>query len=908
MKLIITALLSSISFFGWSQAQYDLDWGAGFASPLDDYLNHVVITPQNSVLIVGVCGGGVDFDLGPGVMIPFTGNVSNYFVAEYDTAGGLNWIKYWDLPVSGDWHMAVDKLTGKISIVGMSSSDFDADPGPAISNLSISNESEFRIVLDPNGNFIEASRIAEEVGTMTTDIRTSHIAVDTAQSIYTTGFYKGAIDFNPGGTAVIDTGYVNGSIYLRKNDVNGDFLWSNFYGYGFGVDVYVDDSSNVFFCGTFYDTVDFDPGPGQDIHIVNGVNMRSSFLQKLDPNGNVIWTEIYDNEDVDVFSGIVVDSLGNVIVVGVSGIGLNGGRLMILKYDPLGTLIWEKAIGNINDFGQTHGLVLDSLNNIYVSGAFVGVVDMDPDPIGVFYANSGSNIYGANFVLKLAEDGTFIWENHVGASYHAPPRTDLIAVDNDGNIFLGANYETSEDIDPGSGTTTVTPSMLADFYFLRLNPNECAHFYASMDSVQNGGCFTPGYAEATAYNGTGSIVYSWNNTPPSDSSSAVITDAGIYTMTVTDSVGCVFESSIVISMPTTYTGFDLNANLIATSLFPGEPVYLWLDAFNDGCILQGGTVSLVFQDTLIENLTFNPIPDAVNGDTVVWNYAPAIYDDPHFIVEIAGTVNTLAQAWDIADVDVIFLPSVGDFDVLNNYKEYDFEVFNSYDPNFKSVNPTGVCPEHFVLKDQTLTYTVHFQNTGTASAINISILDELDADLDINSLRVVSQSHPMIMDVLPSNTIDFKFDAINLPDSSSNQLASHGWVVFEIDPLPNLSDGTEIINSVGIYFDYNPPIVTNTVHITYVDVIDCSLGLFPLNEMEVHVYPNPTTGIITIELAQASESVSLTVMSIDGRVVSSASYLSGSEFQVNLLGQKNGVYWLVVESGKSKATYKVILL
>ncbi|NRA11942.1 MAG: T9SS type A sorting domain-containing protein [Crocinitomicaceae bacterium] len=218
-----------------------------------------------------------------------------------------------------------------------------------------------------------------------------------------------------------------------------------------------------------------------------------------------------------------------------------------------------------------------------------------------------------------------------------------------------------------------------------------------------------------------------------------------------------------------------------------------------------------------------------------------------------------------------------------------------------------MCPENFVIKDRTLTYTVHFQNTGTARAINISILDELDPNLEINSVRVVSQSHPMIIDVLPSNTIDFLFDDINLPNSSSNQLASHGWVVFEVDPLPNLIDGTEFFNSVDIYFDYSLPILTNTVYTTYVDVIECSVGLYEHDKLEARIYPNPTEGNVTIELNQFTENISLRVTSIEGREVFSDTNISGNKFQLDLKAESRGMYWVTIQNGISKVTYKVVL-
>ena len=50
-----------------------------------------------------------------------------------------------------------------------------------------------------------------------------------------------------------------------------------------------------------------------------------------------------------------------------------------------------------------------------------------------------------------------------------------------------------------------------------------------------------------------------------------------------------------------------------------------------------------------------------------------------------------------------------------------------------------------------------------------------------------------------------------LPDSNANVAASHGWFSFEMEQKPDLPDGTTIENTAAIIFDYNPPIITNTV-------------------------------------------------------------------------------------------------
>ena len=168
----------------------------------------------------------------------------------------------------------------------------------------------------------------------------------------------------------------------------------------------------------------------------------------------------------------------------------------------------------------------------------------------------------------------------------------------------------------------------------------------------------------------------------------------------------------------------------------------------------------------------------------------------------------------------------------------------SYDPNDRQVVPVGRCDEGFVPIDQVMRYTVRFQNTGNASAMRVVVVDSLSPLLDPVSLRLISNSHPMVAEWMPGHVLRFVFDGIDLPDSTSNEPESHGHVVFELSPVATQQEGDEVTNAVGIFFDYNDPIITNTMHHTFTaDVpIDCfSVGITEQGSTGILVFPNPCT-------------------------------------------------------------------
>jgi uncharacterized repeat protein (TIGR01451 family) len=140
-------------------------------------------------------------------------------------------------------------------------------------------------------------------------------------------------------------------------------------------------------------------------------------------------------------------------------------------------------------------------------------------------------------------------------------------------------------------------------------------------------------------------------------------------------------------------------------------------------------------------------------------------------------------------------------------------ITDSFDPNDKLVLPAGVTAEHYTAFGQELEYTVRFQNTGNDYAYRVVVVDTLSDQLDLSTLRVAGASHPYRFAVSGKGrpVLTFTFDNINLPDSTRDQAGSNGLVIFTIKPLKDLPEGTRIENFADIFFDYNPPVRTNTV-------------------------------------------------------------------------------------------------
>jgi uncharacterized repeat protein (TIGR01451 family) len=246
-------------------------------------------------------------------------------------------------------------------------------------------------------------------------------------------------------------------------------------------------------------------------------------------------------------------------------------------------------------------------------------------------------------------------------------------------------------------------------------------------------------------------------------------------------------------------------------------------------------------------------------------------------------------------------PIAGDLNPANNTVSTCIPVRASCDPNekFEAVAKWGTAN---VAPEALLDYTIGFQNIGNDDAYKVVVLDELDADVDMNTLEITAASHAMNVYVINNNTLKFEFLNINLPAASVNEALSHGHVSYKVKAKSGLANGTAIDNSAEIFFDFNAPIVTNNVR----NIIDIALGLNEHDgQLVITTLPNPATDYIRIHTASTSLShVSLYDMS--GKLVVRG--LVEDKGTISLADVNKGVYMITVMSDNKTYTGKIVVV
>lgn len=319
------------------------------------------------------------------------------------------------------------------------------------------------------------------------------VATDKEGNVYTTGYFNGKVDFDPGvdsfyltgdstlretrpGSGIFRTQYTS-AMYVSKYDAAGNFIWAKKFGGPVGGDrlpksITLDDLGAIYVTGGFSGEISFDT-----ITLNSSGTSYDVFVVKLDTAGNVRWAQRSENGGNDYGTSVSTDASGNIYITGFyAGTAVFGKDILISnsingsfwdvfisKLDSAGNFLWSKGVGgDRSDMGMS--IVADDSGNVYVTGNFEETVDFDP---GTGVSIHTSNGVGDIFILKLNSSGHFIWAKNIGdLGYDGGGG---IATDNHGYIYVTGNFMGSVDFDPGSNIYTQTSSGLHDAFILKMD-------------------------------------------------------------------------------------------------------------------------------------------------------------------------------------------------------------------------------------------------------------------------------------------------------------------------------------------------------------------------------------------------------------------------------------------------------
>lgn len=248
-------------------------------------------------------------------------------------------------------------------------------------------------------------------------------------------------------------------------------------------------------------------------------------------------------------------------------------------------------------------------------------------------------------------------------------------------------------------------------------------------------------------------------------------------------------------------------------------------------------------------------------------------------------------------------PTQDDIVLLNNVNSSTQPVIASYDPNDKMEAHGEKILFSTFAQNEYLHYTIRFENTGNASAINISVKDILDDKIDESSIQMISSSHNYTLDRV-NKELTWNFNNIQLPVSVANTEIGKGYISFKVKLKPGFVIGDIVPNTANIYFDFNPAIITNTFNTEFVT----ALGIDTNQISDFVIYPNPAHDFVQIKLQNNENIERINITDLLGKVVKSISAIEENLTTISTSDLTTGIYLIEVTSENNiKMSKKLII-
>ena len=397
-----------------------LIWAKAMGGPYSDGANAIAIDEVGNVYTTGGFCGTADYDPDAGTfnMTAATTSEHDIYVSKLDADGNFVWAKgiiggtWWD----DGYGIAIDPV-GDVVVSGRfyyQGGPRDFDPGPGTYFLTAGHEDIFVLKLDTDGDFIWAVAF----GTAPDESRSYSIALDDAGNIFTTGYFRGTVDFDPDTTTYTMTSVGTWNVFYHKMDPDGNLLWvrslpitttTYHYDSGYGRKITVDEAGNLLATGRFNGTVDFDPGAGT--------------------------MELTSNGDFDIY---------------------------VLKYSGDGDAVWASSVGGPG-YDEGFGIHAQPDGGVLVTGTFQIAVDFDPGPDTMSLTSAGAEDM---FILQLADAGTYVRAVSMGGT--DSDKGFGIESSASGAIYLTGWFAGTADLDPGDGTFAATSAGSTDAFLVKL--------------------------------------------------------------------------------------------------------------------------------------------------------------------------------------------------------------------------------------------------------------------------------------------------------------------------------------------------------------------------------------------------------------------------------------------------------
>ena len=655
-------------------------------------------------------------------------------------------------------------------------------------------------------------------------------------------------------------------VFISTNGQTANWQWAKSMGGSSnegGKSVAVDNSGNVYVTGYFQLTVDFDPSAAT-------ANLTSS---------------AYD----DIF---------------------------ITKFDRAGNFLWAKRIGGAGDDDGV-AIAVDPNGDIIITGFFDGMVDFDPDSLGIYnLINTPGNVDA--FILKLDANGNFIWAGNIGGGGGGWPSS--LKTDNVGNIYIAGFFLGTYDFDPDAGAsfnlTSTTGS--SDIYLLKLNNQGVFQWVKSfggsladnasaivIDANQN--CYVTGYFDGTA-----------DFNPDLNLSDSITANGGkdIFIVKVDSNGNLIYASGIggatdewAYSLAT-----DLQNNLYITGYFTGT-----VD-FDPNLINTVYLTSAGLQDIFILKL------DSLGNYLWAKNIGGAGYDYGNSIVfDTIANGSVLLTGSFSGTVD--FDPSAAIHSVTSAGTQNSFLLKLDVAGNFQWAQGVGGAMDDeetsIALDGIGNIFTTGYFNSSSISFGSNALANFTNGggqeDIYLAKFGVCSSHFSVFPDTIPQHwfAVNEAYGSSQLAytwywgdgDSSVAQFPDHvyssaGLYTICLTVNDSMGCADSYCDTTNI-FRVNQS--SSVISMTVIPQIITSIVNVEQGKMNAIIYPNPTTDEFTIQLSEQNKQAELIVTDLLGEIVVRSTIHGRIRMSAKELNLRSGIYLLTVSTIGSIQNFKLVV-
>ena len=832
------------------------------------------------------CGQIVGANNQIGTSVISSNGLQDVVVQKYASNGALLWVNHFGGAGSDYSSKIVFDGVNAVWVVGHFQQTMTVG---AFTLVSSGGSDVFIVKLDAsNGAILMAKK-----GGGTTNDYAMDLCIGSNGHFFFSGNYNGAFVFP--GANINSSG--NGHAFLLELDLTGNPVQS--FGITGGVSIWthtVDVNGNIYIGGFSTSTNIGFNGSAQSM------NGQNHFIAKFDAMG------VFQSNSLSLFNGEIyglsADSTGSIYFTGnfdsqasfgpISLVNGANDNALLVKINNNGTYSWAKSFGgNGND--QGYDLKCKSNTELLLTGVYTGNITFGTVPLAG----------GGNFRAYLAEIDSSGQVTTVisGSSSASSVIASSLTFSGNGIYLSGSAF--------GNMNMAGLSSFVSESFLVKIAGNSNAisgkvfqdvNNNALMDVAEVGlpnvllqltnGSFQSlsannGHYEVYANSGTYAVnipnipLYHSLSTPSTQNATFI----GLGNVDSLNHFGLI----PIPNMP------DLRVTLTPiTAPKAGYVLAYMLSYKNVGTVAQNATV-LFTPPAGINFLSASPSPTLQIANNVEWQLGilqPGQQGDVY--VQFNIPVGT-SIGFPLAS-QVQITPILGDLTANDNVSVNQIQVVGPYDPNIKLVDKDTL---YNVSTADWLEYTVHFQNVGNDTAYNVVIIDTLSSFLDLGSFEVIAMSHQALEVNFDGQIMTLRFNQIMLPDSSTNQVGSNGFVKFRLRHPASLPFLTEINNFVDIYFDFNDPIRTNTATTIH---LDSSLSQIVVVEQkdDLVIFPNPTSADLTIKLAKSmNETKQVILTDLSGRVHLEEIMIE-QETTINTTSLKPGFYIVQVRNGSTQ--------